>query len=795
MLRLFCLALLLLAVACSDQINTIVENRTIPGLKSVVEIYRDAWGTNHIYADNTHDLFFSQGYAAAQDRLFQFEIWRRQATGTVAEILGAEELNRDIGTRMFQFRGDMQKELNHYHEDGEKIINAFVAGVNTYIDIINQTPEALPLPFKMLGIKPKKWTPEVVISRHQGLLGNIDLELEVGRAVAEIGPKKVKKLLWFHPKDPILNLDKKIEADLLFDDILAPYFAFRKPIEFKSEHLLAAYRSGKEITGLNHYNDLTATDLNVGSNNWVIAAEKSVSGSTLMANDPHRSIAVPSLRYMAHLVAPGWNVIGGGEPEIPGISIGHNEYGAWGLTVFRTDGEDLLQYQLNPENPLQYKYDGVWKNFTVITETIAIKGQPSQKVNLYFSHHGPVTYINKKRNIAYAVRCAWLEPGGSPYLASLRMDQAKDWNAFRQACSYSNIPGENMVWADKTGVIGWQTVGIAPIRKNFSGLVPVPGDGSYEWEGFLPILEKPYQVNSEKGFIATANQNVTPNTYSNWDAIGYSWSDPYRGERIDEVLSEDKKFTLEEMKSLQTDVFSIPARTLVPYLKNLPFREKEGKLCQQLLNWDFRLTEKSIEATIYVAWEKELLETAKTQFFPKNLKANISPQLKRVIDWIIDPKIIFGSIKKRDSFVKSTFEQAVQTTIQRLGDNPEQWRYGQLNNKHVALTHPLGNISNAAIAQQLNLQPLPRSGNGYTPNSTGNSLNQIKGASFRMIVDTGNWDLCIGTNTPGQSGDPKSPFFKNLYKPWVENIYFPLYFSKQKIQEVAYKRTSLIPSK
>ena len=202
MLRLFCLALLMLAVACSDQSNTIVENRTIPGLKSVVEIYRDAWGTNHIYADNTHDLFFSQGYAAAQDRLFQFEIWRRQATGTVAEILGAEELNRDIGTRMFQFRGDMQKEMNHYHEDGEKIINAFVDGVNTYIDMINLTPEALPLPFKMLGIQPKKWTPEVVISRHQGLLGNIDLELEVGRAVAEIGPKKVKKTALVSPKRP-----------------------------------------------------------------------------------------------------------------------------------------------------------------------------------------------------------------------------------------------------------------------------------------------------------------------------------------------------------------------------------------------------------------------------------------------------------------------------------------------------------------------------------------------------------------------------------------------------------------
>lgn len=205
-----------------------------------------------------------------------------------------------------------------------------------------------------------------------------------------------------------------------------------------------------------------------------------------MANDPHRTIAVPSLRYMAHLVAPGWNVIGGGEPEIPGISIGHNEHGAWGLTVFRTDGEDLYVYELHPEDPNQYKYKGEWRTMETLQETIPIKGKKDTTVTLSYTLHGPVTLKDESNNVAYAVRCAWLEPGGAPYLASLRMDQAKTWEAFREACSYSNIPGENMVWADRKGTIGWQAVGIAPKRPNFSGLVPVPGDGRYEWDATCP---------------------------------------------------------------------------------------------------------------------------------------------------------------------------------------------------------------------------------------------------------------------------------------------------------------------
>ncbi len=775
--------------------NYLSEEKKVGGLTDSVEILRDEWGINHIYANNQKDLFFAQGYAAAQDRLFQFEIWRRQSTGTVAEILGPDELARDIGTRLFQFRGDITTELNHYHPEGKEIIESYVQGVNSYIKEILKTPEQLPLPFKMLGISPQLWTPEVVISRHQGLLGNIGQELQIGRAVALIGAEKVKELLWFHPQDPEINLDKEIDKAILFEDILAPYFAYRKTVRFKEEHLKESFRKKESMAFLNLYNDLSEDSLDLGSNNWVVAGNKTADGNTYMANDPHRTIAVPSLRYMAHLVAPGWNVIGGGEPEIPGISIGHNEFGAWGLTVFRTDGEDLYQYEINPKNALQYKHNGVWKDFTVIEEIIPVKGGAPEKVSLYYSHHGPVTYRNEQKNIAYAVRCAWLEPGGSPYLASLRMDQAQTWEQFQEACTYSNIPGENMIWADKKGNIGWQAVGIAPIRSNHSGLVPVPANGKYEWNDYLPIIQKPNALNPEKGFIATANQNVTPKDYSYWNAIGYSWSDPYRGDRVNEVLEKNNALNMNDMKALQVDVTSLPARTLVPMLKKLSFEGFEAEQKNRLLNWDFQLNASSIEAAIYVSWENEIKKEAYNSFMPEKIKPYVtSLQLKPIIDWIENPKTsFFESVKMRDAFLKETFLASIVNLKEKLGSDPKKWNYGQAKFKHSLMEHALGSIGNEAAGSKLNLGPLPRGGNAYTPGSTGGNDRQSSGASFRMIVNTGDWDATVGTNAPGQSGNPESPFYNNLFKDWAEDRYFPVLYTKEKIESVTYKRTLLIP--
>lgn len=769
----------------------------IDGLEKPVEIVVDQWGIPHIYAQTEADLFFAQGFYAARDRLFQFEIWRRQATGTVAEILGQRELPRDIGTRLFQFRGDMQQEMNHYHPRGALIITAFVRGVNAYIDQAMQAPEELPLPFHLLGIQPQHWTPEVVISRHQGLLGNISNELRTARAVVRLGEEKVRELVWFHPQEPDLSLDPRIDPEVLFEDLLAPYNAYRRPVRFRPEDLVADVRNPdareyRQLAARDEaaYQRALREDVNtIGSNNWIVAGHLSQSGFPIMANDPHRTQAVPSLRYMAHLVGPGWNVIGGGEPEIPGISIGHNQYGAWGLTVYSTDAEDLYIYQTNPDNPDQYWYQGQWEEMRIIPDTIPVRGQEPVIVRHRYTRHGPVTWQNDDGTQAAAMRCGWLEVGGSPYLASLRMDQAKTFEAFREACNYSHIPGENMIWADREGNIGWQAVGIAPVRRHFSGMVPVFGDGTYEWDGYLPIRAKPHVFNPENGYFATANENVTPNSYEYWDAIGFNWSDPYRGNRVREVLASGRRHSLADMAALQTDYLSIPARQLVPLLLAAPVEEgRQQEALRFLQDWDYRLSPGSVAAGLYNAWEQALRQKVTELLVPEAGRPYINLQMKTIIDHLLLPDGRFGPdpLSGRNQVLLDAWDDALSALAQKIGtDDMSQWQYGQPAYKHVRLRHPLSNAVKPELREKLEVGTLPRGGNSFTVNNTSSNDNQTHGASFKIIVDTGNWDHTLATNAPGQSGDPDHPHYRNLFSIWATDQYFPLFYSKPAVESVA----------
>ena len=763
-------------------------------LNDKVEVLRDKFGINHIYANNQRDLFYMQGYLAARDRLFQFEIWRRQATGTVSEIFGESELERDIGTRLFMFRGDIKEELNHYHDDGYEIITSYTDGINAYISEVRNNPESLPIEFKILGIRPEIWTPADVISRHQGLLGNIGLELNIGRAVSKIGVDKVKDLQWFHPKDPELILDEKITEEDLDQDILKLYNAYRKPIKFKKEYLLEEFRKNEdlEVSFLENNKNLE-DEFSIGSNNWVISGKKSESGYPILANDPHRTIVAPSLRYLTHLVAPGWNVIGGGEPEIPGISIGHNGHGAWGLTVFRTDAEDLYIYELNPENSKQYFHKGEWVDFNIIKESIPVKGGEDYEIELYYSIHGPVTLIDENRNRAYAVRCGWLEVGGSPYLASLRMNQSNSWEEFREACNYSNIPGENMIWADKDGNIGWQAVGIAPIRNTHSGMVPVMGDGRYEWDGYLPIIEKPNDFNPDNEFLATANENVTPLSYDKWNAIGFSWADPFRGDRVDEFLVDSKKFTMQDMIDLQVDYYSPPAFYLTGMLSRSinydeNFLKEYDDYIWRLIEWDNKLNKNSVEATIYVNWERNIINEFNKEYVPEKVKGLIRVQLYKIIN-----KLYNMDEKLRNNFLKKTFISSINDLKSKFGDKTDEWVYGQDRYKHIKVKHPLEEIVNDSIYKILSFQKYPRGGNGYTVGATGSNLSQSHGATFKVIIDTKDWDNSLASNSPGQSGDPSSLFYRNLYKDWAEDKYFNLLYSKEKIESNLHSRETFYP--
>ena len=783
------------------------ETIALPGLIAPVEIVTDRWGISHIYAGNEHDLFFAQGYAAARDRLFQFEIWRRRATGTVAEILGARELERDTGARLFRFRGDLTTEMRHYHERGDEIIPAFVDGVNAWIARTEEDPDLLPIEFELLGIEPGRWASEVVISRHQGLVANVAQELDNARAVAAIGAEAFAEINYFIG-DPDLTIDPAIDVSLLDDGILDLYRAHRRPIAFAPEDVAVAHRGDREsferlASALPSEIDLERSDYDaIGSNNWVVHGTRTLGGYPIMANDPHRAQSAPSLRYWVHLVAPGWNVIGGGEPVLPGVSIGHNEHGAWGLTVFGQDNEDLYVYETNPADPNQYRYLGRWEEMTVIRETVPVLGQGPVGVELKYTRHGPVVFEDPENHTAYAVAAAWLDYGSAPYLASLRMDQAATWEEFVEACSYSRIPSENMVWADRAGNIGYQAVGVSPIRPNHSGLVPVPGDGRYEWDGFLPITALPSVLNPPKGYFGTANNYTlldVPASYPHWEALHYTWGDQMRAARVEEVLANARHMTVVDNMQLMMDELSIAARNLVPLLGGVPdLGPRAERARRMLLAWDGVLDKDSVEAAIYVSWERELRSAVHRTVVPAAARDYVrGVNVKRMIDWLTAPDGRFGDdpLAGRDAVLRGALAAALEGLERRFGSaDMTTWRYGGERFKHALIRHPLSPAVNAELRRRLDVGPVPRGGYGGTVHNTGGGDNQTSGASFMIVADTGNWDNSVGLNTPGQAGDPASPHYRDLFDVWARDRYFPIFFSRARIDSVTESVTELEPA-
>lgn len=777
----------------------------VPGLGEPVEILRDPWGIAHIYAKNEHDLFFAQGYNAARDRLFQLELWRRSATGTMAEILGPTELKRDVGARLHMFRGDLKAELAWYHPRGEVIVGAFVDGINAYVAETERDPAKLPLEFRMLDIKPGRWTSAAVVSRHNGLLANVQQEVGLAQAVSALGVDAVKKLAYFQPADADLSVDPAVDLSLVSGAILELYRAFRDPLKFTPGEIMPEFRGPARTAARAGEGAPPARD--IGSNNWIVSGRLTASGKPMMMNDPHRTQAAPSLRYWVHLVAPGWNVIGAGEPMLPGVSIGHNERGAWGLTIFGSDGEDLYVYDTNPANPRQYRYRGAWEDMRVVPENIPVKGQAPAAVELKYTRHGPVLFEDPARHKAYALRAAWMETGAAPYLASLRMDQAASWDEFREACTYSRIPSENMVWAGVDGTIGYQAAGIAPRRPNWSGLVPVPGDGRYEWNGYLPIKELPHAENPGSGFFVTANDYLFPEGYAHRDAMHFLWADPYRGLRIREVLASGHGYRVADMVRLQNDDLTIPARTLVPLLRGVEVADPRAREARDLLlAWNAVADRDSVPAGIFEMWRRRLQANAVALWVPSGARplleqvlvgrAGVELSMKRLIDWLGAPGAEFGAdpAAGRDALLARSLAEAVAELAGKLGPDMARWAWGQDRYHHALIHHPLADAVNDEARARLDVGPAPRGGDGFSPSATGGGDNQTAGGSFKIVADTADWDASLGLNNPGQSGDPGSPHYRDLFAIWARGAYFPVLYSRARIEAAAEERVLMRPA-
>ena len=723
----------------------------------------------HIYAQNQHDLFFAQGFVAAQDRLFQMELWKRAGQGRLAEVLGDSALLRDINARLVRYRGDMTAEYESYSPDTREILRAFTDGINAEIRSLTEPGgPGLPLEFQLADFKPEPWTPEDCLNRMAAfsMTGNAFDELRNADLVKKLGIARASGLLDLDPK---VMLDPAPGADFagLSPSLLKKLVGSDVRIEFPS-------------------------DAAEGSNNWTVSGKLTESGKPIVANDPHRVIALPSLRYIVHLVAPGWNVIGAGEPGLPGIALGHNEKIAWGFTIFGLDQQDLYLEELNPTNPLEYKTPTGWDRMRVEHEHFQIRQGPAVEVDLKFTRHGPVLWEDGQR--ALALHWVGSEPGTAGYLGSLAVDRASNWQEFEQAMERWKVPSENIVYADIAGNIGEHSTGLAPLRKNWTGLLPVPGAANYEWAGYVPNSELPHSFNPDRGFVATANHRMISEKYPY--NVGFEWAAPYRFHRIEEVLSQTRdsgrKITLQDMVKLQTDVVSLPARQLLKLLKEAS-PKKTNAAAQFLLQWDGELNRDSAAAGLYEVWLQRLRKAIATE--AKVPEAVGEWSLEKVLEQLsAAPSDTFGmnAVAERNQVLLETLKDAWKEMEQLQGANPQQWSWGKLHT--VYFRHSLDQLRGSA--QLFDLGPVARPGDGYTVNATsfhGNSFQQEGGASYREILDTGDWDRSLAVNTPGQSGQPGSEHYSDLLPLWDKGEYFPLLYSRQAIEEETKDRLLLEP--
>jgi penicillin amidase len=743
----------------------------IAGLSKPVTVLRDPWGIPHIYAETQDDLFFAQGFVAAQDRLFQMEIWRRAAEGRLSEILGPKHVERDRIARLLRYRGDLDAEYASYAPDAKAIIQSFVRGVNAYIETVRDRP---PIEFELAGFRPEPWTPEVCLSRLASLSVTGYAAYEVARAllVRELGAEAAAELF---PPDPAAPLQVPEGLDLALVDpkVLAGFFAAGASVSFEPQ------------------------DRRDGSNNWVVDGSLSATGKPLLANDPHRSIGVPSLRYMVHLVGPGWNVIGAGEPALPGVAAGHNDRVGFGFTIVGIDQQDLYVEEINPKNPNEVRSHDRrdrWVPIKIERDTIRVKGADPVPVDLKFTEHGPVIFEDPARHRAWALRWVGSEPGTAGYLGSLSLNRARSWPEFLKALERWKVPSENHLYADVDGNIGWKVAGLAPVRKGWHGLLPVPGDGRYEWQGFLPAAELPQDFNPGRHFLATANHNILPPGYQH--ELGYDWGPPFRFERIVEVLSQPgRRFTAEDFQRLQHDEVARPARAFVDLLVQAhAANAADADLrpwIERLARWDRVVSKDSGEAALYVLWMDKLPAAAFRKSIPEALwpvvNGAVANNLLRLLQQPSPRWFGKDPGAGRDAALLSSLREAVAETRKRLGGDPAAWRWGAIH--RTSFRHPLADRDGI-----FELPSYEMGGDGDTLRITlGQDFKVNFGASFREVLDVSDWDLSVATSVPGQSGQPLSPHYADLLPLWATGRYFPLLYSRERIEAESKERLVLEP--
>jgi len=711
----------------------------VPGLQADVEVIRDPWGVPHIYADNMDDLFFAQGFVQAQDRLWQMDMYVRAGQGRLAEILGPEALEHDRAARLFKYRGPWtDAEFGSYHPEGRRILEAFASGVNAYIDHATAAGE-LPVEYELTGLTPERWTAESPLLRIATAMptGDARNELRLAQDVARYGLAEANRRANPTPYRDLVA-PSGVDYSIITDDVIAGLGGFQGTIVRPS--LVAPYTTwDASRVSVN----LGAQENSPGSNNWALSGRLTASGQVIVANDPHRNVANPSLRYVVHLDAPGWTAIGSTEPVLPGVLIGHNGRVGWGLTIVGTDQSDVFIETVNPDDPNEVMFNGSWEPLRIEYDTVSVLGGGSEVLELKFSRHGPIFYEDRANNRAYAIRSTMNEPGTTGYLSGLRLDGVSTCVEFLEELAYWKAPTENMVCGDVEGNISWQASALSPERSALLGRLPVPGTGGYEWTGFRDEL--PRELNPERGWVATANHDIHIHAPGYDPPLFFKRNSGFdRWERLSSVMPTLHDVTMDDMKRLQHDAYSASADAALGYFRGWTSSDAElERYRQELAEWDGVYNRESRAAAIFGAL--------------RNLVPDDGPDEGSTFD----------------------AEDALRTAIGRLrgeqGDDPSRWHWGRTNRSEFP--HELVSAYDLPTAERM---------------GGANTMAAI-GATYREIIDFSNLDGSLATNAPGQSGRPGSPFYGSLIDDFANQEYFPLSFSREAVDANAQYRLMLRP--
>ena len=766
----------------------------LTGLEAPVEIFRDADGVAHIYASNQHDLFMAQGFAHAQDRFWQMEFSRRIGNGTLSELLGAGTLETDRFIRTVGWHRTAQDELEQMEPEMVEVLEAYSQGVNAYLASKGGSYALEFAILRLTGVQyePEPWTPLDTITWGKvmawDLGGNRSIELAYAHLIARLGQNAYDELVLPYGEDkPVIVSNLPSEASLA---------AIPDAI-----HERLAFGEGDEL----------------GSNNWVVSGSRTESGFPILADDTHLGIQLPSIWYENGIhcspVGPDcpYNVVGFTFPGVPGVIIGHNDRIAWGVTNVGPDVQDLFIERINPQNPNQYQVRGGWEDMQIVDEPIYIAGEEDPEiVRVRVTRHGPIINdiaggTNEEWYFGWQpVALSWtaLEPG-TIWKSVLMVDRAQDWEEFREALSYWDVPSQNFVYADVDGNIGYQMPGRIPIRASGDGSLPVPGwSGAYDWVNYIPFEQLPRSFNPEKGYIVTANNAVVDDTYPY--LISTDWAPGYRAARIVAMIEAVEELGLSDMADIQADSTSIYAQELLPALLELePDAARSAQALDLLRAWDGSLDRESSAAVIFEALrvhmdERIFMDELGEDLFGR-LRGKLANGLPRLLqddssDWYDD--VFTEEVEDRDTILLLALEDALDDLEERLGDGMEDWRWGDL---HTATFRKLGlgQSGIAPIERMLNRGPYVVDGGGGVPNATAYSLSdpfEVSSVpSQRMIVDLQYFENSLSMHTTGQSGHAFNRHYADLIDHWRNFEYHPLLWTRGQVEAAAEDQLTLLP--